>query len=127
MTVQHQISAGAIDRLAEHRVAEERIELQPLAIERLRDGSVVQQDDANVADERGEDVLQRLRFHLGVTNPGFHLRLAVIISQRGAVPAAEALGAGDSDSLPSDVEDDAAAVEDMNPGFLQDGDDLWSL
>jgi hypothetical protein len=83
----------------------------------------VQEDDANVADERGEDVLQRFRFRLGVTDPGFHLRLAEIVGQRGIIAAAEALGAGDGHSLPGDVEDDAAAVENVDAGVFQDGGD----
>ena len=123
VTVQHQVGAGAVDRFAEHRVAEEGVELQPLAVERVRDGGVVEQDDANVADERGEDVFQRFRFRLGMTDPGFHLRLAEIVGQRGVIAPAEALGAGDGHPLPGDVEDDAAAVENVDAGVFQDGGD----
>ena len=36
MTVQHQIGAGAVDRLAEEGVPQERVELQPLTDEQVR-------------------------------------------------------------------------------------------
>jgi hypothetical protein len=83
----------------------------------------VQQNDADVADKRGEDIFEGFRFRLGVTDPGFHLRLAEIGGQRGAVPPAEALGTGDGDPLPGDVEDDAAAVEHVDAGVFEEGGD----
>ena len=38
VAVQHQIGAGAVDGLAQERVAQERVEIEPLAVERVRDG-----------------------------------------------------------------------------------------
>ena len=59
-------------------VAQERVEIEPLAVERVRDGEVMEQDDPHVADERGDQVFQRLGFGFRMADPRLHLRLTEI-------------------------------------------------
>ena len=114
--VDDQIGAGAIDGVAEEGVAEERVELQSLAVQGPRHGCVVEEHETDVADETAEDVLQRRPPRPRRGDPVLHLWLAEVVSQGRAIATAEALGAGDGDSLPGDVEHDAAAIEHVDTG-----------
>jgi hypothetical protein len=45
VAVHDEVGAGAIDRLGQEIASEERVDLEPLALQRLRDGRVVEHRD----------------------------------------------------------------------------------
>jgi hypothetical protein len=106
--------------------AEERIDLQALAPQRLGHRRVVQQGDdpIGVRPDRYQGIVQAAGLALGLPHERLHRRLA----ERGGVgagePAAEPLGSGDRDGRAVEADGGGGAVEHDNARVLEEPDHL---
>src|SRR5690606_2943553 len=106
-------------RASEQVAAEEREDLEPLALQGVGNRAVVEQRDAHVALEAGERGLQPVGERLRVADERLHLGLAEVAATGALEAAAEALAAGDADGEARDLVARRAALEHRDAGALE--------
>ena len=124
VAVHGQGGAAAVDRFAEEVAAEERVDLEPFAVQRVGAGGVVQQRHLHVGVEPGQRPFQPLGQAAGVGHEELHLRLAELGAAGPDEAAAEALGAGHPDGRAVDRHDDRVAFQHRDADPFEDGGDL---
>ena len=89
----------AVDRVGEARAAEEGIDFERLALDRLGDRRIMEHGDGPLGAQRAQRVLEDARLVERLVDEGLDRRLAERAELAAAEAADEALDAGEADAL----------------------------